>query len=116
VDDIPVSPRAGGLLEQGFDGGEVKIFFREKFREFLEVPIGEGDREIDIESEARFPVIDGSDGADDEIGQTGLVKRPNKKGEEINLGHGGVRRRSPGKFGSDSNRGVVVEERRHGRQ
>ena len=52
-----MSPRAGGLLEQGFDGGEVKIFFREKFREFLEVPIGEGDREIDIESEARLPVV-----------------------------------------------------------
>jgi hypothetical protein len=36
--------------------------------------------------------------------------------EEINLGHGGVRRRSPAKSGSGSNRGVVVEERRCGRQ
>jgi hypothetical protein len=48
MDDIPVSPRAGGLLEKGFDWGEVKIFFREKFREFLEVPIEEGYSEIDV--------------------------------------------------------------------
>ena len=57
MDDIPVSSRAGGLLKKGFDGGEVKIFFREKLREFLEVPIGEGHREIDVEGEARFPVV-----------------------------------------------------------
>ena len=56
MDDIPVSAGAGGLLEQGFDWGKVKIFFREKFREFLEVSIGEGYSEIDIESEARFPI------------------------------------------------------------
>ena len=111
-----MSPRAGGLLEKGFDWGEVKIFFREKFREFLEVPIGEGYSEIDVEGEARFPVVYGADGVDDEIGQIGLVKWPNKKGEEINLGHGGVRRRSPAKSGSGSNVGVVVEERRCGRQ
>ncbi len=52
-----MSPRAGGFLEKGFDWGEVKIFFREKFREFLEVPIGEGYSEIDVEGEARFPVV-----------------------------------------------------------
>ncbi len=57
MDDIPVSPRAGGLPEEGFDWGEVKIFFRENFREFLEVPIGEGYSEIDVEGEARFPVV-----------------------------------------------------------
>jgi hypothetical protein len=57
MDDIPMPPRAGGLLEKGFDWREVKIFFREKFREFLEVPIGEGYSEIDVEGEARFPVV-----------------------------------------------------------
>ena len=57
MDDIPVSSRAGGLLKKGFYWGEIKIFFREKFREFLEVPIGEGYSEIDIEGEARFPVV-----------------------------------------------------------
>lgn len=52
-----MSSRAGGLLKKGFDWGEVKIFFREKLREFLQVPIGEGYSEIDIESEARLPVV-----------------------------------------------------------